>query len=148
LKRVIYVLIVATLVVFSYFAIFNYLKTGGVKILQDTTAKIQKGDETYLHYKVLNNKLLNDYGCDLRTVISDTKILKPPKKLRKGANSFLLTTISPDGEITNVETSKNLKEIFDKNFINKIKSNKYDNTKTALIKVTEKILDREIEFKK
>jgi len=150
LKRVIYVLIVVVLVIAAYFAIFDYLKSGGVKILQDNTAQIKKADETYLHYKVYNNKLLDRYKCDYRMVVvkKEGSYKIPEIKLRKGANSSVFVVILPNGKIEDIRISKNLNDIFDKKFISKIKSQKYSNTKSAVIKITEQFLDREIEFKK
>jgi len=150
LKRVVYFLIVIVLVVVAYFSIFDYFKNGGIKILQDNTAQIKKTDETYLHYKIYNKKLLHKYKCDYRIVVvkKDSNYIIPKIKLRKGANSSVFVAILPNGEIKDVRISKNLNDIFDKKFISKIKSQKYNDTKNAVIKITEQFLDREIEFKK
>ena len=105
MKRVLYVVIAMAVVILAYTGVYNYLKVGGVKILEDKTGVITKQDDTYLHYKVLNKRLLNDYGIDLRVLVdNDIKsvdtfvkneleyMLKHP---RKKAKEFIFVLVSP-----------------------------------------------------
>jgi hypothetical protein len=147
IKRFLIVLAAVFLVVGAYFAIFDYLKSAGVKILVDKSSHVVKGDDTYLHYKIYNDKLLKNYGVDFRLIVAQKKI-KPPKDLRKGAKSYVVVLLDDKGNLKSIKISQNLKSVFDEDFIDKIKQKKYKDIKQAVIKTTESFLDREIELKK
>ncbi len=148
MKKFIYILLIFIAVVAVYFAIYDHLKTGGVEILKDNSSQIQKHSQIYLHYKVFNNKLLKDYGCDFREIVVDkNKYDIKPIKLREGAKTFVVVVLDKKGDILNIKMSKGLHKIFDSSFIKRIKSEKYVDMKVAVVKIIESFLDREIEFK-
>ena len=147
IKRFLIVLAAVFLVVGAYFAIFDYLKSAGVKILVDKSAHIVKGDDTYLHYKIYNDKLLKNYGVDFRIIVSQKEV-EVPKDLRKGASSYVVVLLDDKGNLKSIKMSQNLKSVFDGEFIEKIKQRRYEDIKQAVVKTAESFLDREIEFKK
>jgi len=147
IKRFLIVLAAVFLVVGAYFAIFDYLKSAGVKILVDKSAHIVKGDDTYLHYKIYNDKLLKNYGVDFRIIVSQKEV-EVPKDLRKGASSYVVVLLDDKGNLKSIKMSQNLKSVFDGEFIEKIKQRRYEDIKQVVVKTAESFLDREIEFKK
>lgn len=110
MKRVLYIIIIVLIILAAYMGVYSYLKKGGVKILEDNSGVITKQSDTFLHYKVLNKKLLYDYGIDFRALIingikdrlnfadSELKRMeKHPRKLNpnKYAEKFIFILINP-----------------------------------------------------
>ncbi len=110
MKKAIFVLLAFAVVIIGYVGFYSYLKQGGVKILKDNRKAISKESDFYLHYKVLNKKLLDDYGIDLRVLIDDSitsrdvlakkeleKMISHPRKLtpNKEAKKFIFVLIDP-----------------------------------------------------
>ena len=116
MKRVLYVVVTIVVVILAYIGVFNYLKVGGVKILEDKTGVITKQDDIYLHYKVLNRRLLNDYGVDLRVLVdngiknADTFIKNELKNMikhpRKKAKDFIFVLVSPKNNFVKVSSNQ------------------------------------------
>lgn len=69
MKKAVYVFIAILIVLLSYEAFYSYIQEGGIKIIHDNTGIITKQSDAYLHYKILNKKLLYDYGIDFRVLI-------------------------------------------------------------------------------
>ncbi len=149
MKRVIYVLVVIGMVLGAYMGVFSYLKKEKIKILDDQTGHIVKNDDTYLHYKVYNRKLLEKYGIDFRAILSnndidiDKKFDNFSSHLRKGANSLVVVAVNLKKGALKVKTGAKIKNIFDDDFINSIKIKQKDPKKVA-VKIVETFLDRAI----
>ena len=150
MKRVVIVIAAIAFVISAYFLIFDYLKKGGVKILDDKNSHISKDSQTYLHYKIFNKKLLEKYKIDYRSVISDDETLpkSPEKDLRKDAKYFITVLFDTQGSIKDISLSDPIEEHFDEKFLNDLKRKKFNGLKNAIIKAEEAFLDREIELKK
>ncbi len=156
MKRIVYVILTVFIVVGAYFAFFRYLQVGGIKILLDRTGHITKQSEVYLHYKIFNKKLLNNYGTDFRVVIvnsktdmvnfAEKKFKEIKSEHRKNAHDFVLVVLNQSGQIK-IRISKDLQKIYNDDFLNKIKNYKTKNLSELIIKITERFLDRAIETK-
>ncbi len=132
MKRVLYVVVAIAVVILAYIGVYNYLKVGGVKILEDKTGIITKQDDVYLHYKVLNKRLLNDYGIDLRVLVDDdiknvdtfikSELENMIKHPRKNAKDFIFVLASPKNVyIKTASTQAKYKTIFKNKDINNIR---------------------------
>ncbi len=156
MKKTIYVILTILIIAGAYFACFRYLKTSGVRILLDKTGHITKHSKMYLHYKIFNKKLLNDYGVDFRVVIvkektntqkfANTEFQKIATKHRKKAHDFVLVVLNKSGQM-DIKESKDLQKIYNEEFLSKIKNYKTKNMSELIIKITEDFLDRAIETK-
>ena len=131
MKRVLYVIVAIIVVILAYIGVYNYLKVGGVKIFEDRTAVITKESDTYLHYKVLNKRLLNDYGIDLRVLVDndiksvdafvENELKNMIKHPRKKAKDFIFVLISPkNGYIKIASTQAQYKTMLKNKDINEI----------------------------
>ena len=146
------IFITIVVVILAYIGVYNYLKIGGVKILEDRTGHISKGDDIYLHYKVLNKRLLNDYGVDLRVLVDDeiknvdtfnkNELKNMTKHPRKKAKDFIYVLVSPkNGYIKIASTKAKYKTILKNKDINDIKH--------FVITIEDDLLEYEIQhFKK
>jgi len=150
LKRVLLVFIVVVAMIAAYIGAYHYLKIGGIKILQDDSNSITKQSDTYLHYKVLNQKLLQDYLIDFRVLIDANiknpeiyakkelkNIKKHPRKLgaAKYAKTFVFVLVNPKDKTAIVKSSS--KYISNNIFI---KANK-STLKKYIISLEEALLD-------
>ena len=151
MKRVLYVIVVVTIVILTYIGVFTYLKTGGVKVLEDKTGNIIKNDDTYLHYKVLNERLLNDYGIDMRVLVDDdikdintfakNELKNMQQYPRKKAKDFIFVLVSTKNNYIKVLSNKTkYKTIF--------KEKKISNIKKFVINLEDKLLDYELQNSK
>lgn len=146
------IFITIVVVILAYIGVYNYLKIGGVKILEDRTGHISKGDDIYLYYKVLNKRLLNDYGVDLRVLVDDeiknvdtfnkNELKNMTKHPRKKAKDFIFVLVSPkNGYIKIASTKAKYKTILKNKDINDIKH--------FVITIEDDLLEYEIQhFKK
>ncbi len=155
MKRKVYLFLVVVAVVLAYIWVFNFLKSNKIQILNDRTNQITKQDDLYLHYKVFDNKLLNDYGIDFRMIIAKDRNInlfakqefdKMIKHPRRKAKSFILVVLNKSQD-KSILLSKNLKSRFDKKFIQNIKNYKSKNIRTSVIEIIEKFLDHAIKTK-
>ncbi len=155
MKRKVYLFLVVVAVVLAYIWVFNFLKSNKIQILNDRTNQITKQDDSYLHYKVFDNKLLNDYGIDFRMIIAKDRNInlfakqefdKMIKHPRRKAKSFILVVLNKSQD-KSILLSKNLKSRFDKKFIQNIKNYKSKNIRTSVIGIIEKFLDHAIKTK-
>ena len=151
MKRVLYVVVAVAVVILAYMGVYNYLKVGGVKIIEDRTGAITKQDDIYLHYKVLNKKLLNDYGIDLRVLVDndiknvDTFVKNELENMikhpRKKAKDFIFVLVSPkNGYIKAASTQAKYKTILKNKDINEIKQ--------FVIAIEDDLLEHEIQHSK
>ncbi len=151
MKRALYVVVAILLVILAYVGVYSYLKLGGVKIVEDKTKTITKQDEIYLHYRILNKRLLNDYGIDLRVLIDNDikdvdKFLK--KKLddikkhpRKEAKDFIFVLANvKDGYVKIVSTQAKYKTI--------LKNKDISNIKQFIIAIEDDLIEYEIQHSK
>jgi len=152
LKRVLYVIAAIIIVVVGYIEAFRYVKTGGIKILHDKTGVITKQSDTYLYYKVLNKRLLNDHGIDFRVLVNNDNIknldtfmkneLKNMKEHpRKKAKIFVFVLINPKNRYIKISATKEkYKTLFKNKGINNIK--KY------VINIEDNLLEYELQHTK
>ena len=151
MKRALYVIVAIAVVIVAYIEVFNYLKRGGIKIVEDKTGHILKNDDTYLYYKVLNKRLLNDYEIDFRVMVdNDIKNLnafmkdelkKMQKHPRKKAKDFVFVLVDPKDDIIKVLSNKaKYKTIF--------KNIKIGDIKKFVIELEDKFLEYEIQYSK
>jgi len=147
LKRVIYILVAIAVVIGAYIGVFSYLKKEKIRIVDDQTGHIVKNDDTYLHYKVFNDKLLKRYGIDFRVILSnsdvdiDKKYDEFSSHLRKGASSLVLVSVDLKKGTLKAKMGAKSRKIFDDNFINSIKIKSKDPKKVA-VKIVETFLDK------
>ncbi len=150
MKRVLYVIVAIVVVILAYIEVYNYLKAGGVKIFEDKTGAITKESDTYLHYKVLNKRLLNDYGIDLRVLVDndiksidafvENELKNMIKHPRKKAKDFIFVLISPKNRYFRVISTQEVYKTIFKRDISDI--NKF------IIDLEDRLLEYEIRHSK